>query len=174
MEYACVCSGYSTNIYNAREMSEEEVPAAAAEPGTEPASEPPPMEGGEQPPAPEGTEESKPKYRPSRDPDRPLKFRYWSRPTNLQYKYLYDYRHNYYSDVIDYLDNRSRGIKSDIPRPQTWAERALRTYTNPKKSEALAKRQKDVELLNNIRASNFLYQYHTKDYLYRKYPALTL
>lgn len=40
---------------------------------------------------------------------------------------MYDYRHNYYDDVIDYLDKKDRGIKSDIPKPQTWAERVLRT-----------------------------------------------
>jgi hypothetical protein len=40
---------------------------------------------------------------------------------------MYDYRHNYYNDVIDYLDKRQTGIKTEIPRPQTWAERVLRT-----------------------------------------------
>lgn len=49
------------------------------------------------------------------------------RPRFLQYNYMYDYRLNYYDDVIDYLDKKDRGIKSDIPKPQTWAERVLRT-----------------------------------------------
>jgi hypothetical protein len=40
---------------------------------------------------------------------------------------MYDYRLNYYDDVIDYLDKKDRGIKSEIPKPQTWAERVLRT-----------------------------------------------
>lgn len=49
------------------------------------------------------------------------------RPKFLQYDYMYDYRHNYYGDVIDYLDKKDRGITAEIPRPQTWAERVLRT-----------------------------------------------
>lgn len=39
---------------------------------------------------------------------------------------MYDYRLNYYDDVIDYMDKKDRGIKVDIPKPQTWAERVLR------------------------------------------------
>lgn len=48
-------------------------------------------------------------------------------PQFLQYNYMYDYRVNYYDDVINYLDRRSRGVATEIPRPQTWAERVLRT-----------------------------------------------
>lgn len=51
------------------------------------------------------------------------------RPRFLQYNYMYDYRHNYYNDVIDYLDMRNRGLKPEVPRAQTWAERVLRTHT---------------------------------------------
>lgn len=40
---------------------------------------------------------------------------------------MYDYRLNYYDDIIDYLDKKDRGIKSEPPKPQTWAERVLRT-----------------------------------------------
>lgn len=40
---------------------------------------------------------------------------------------MYDYRHNYYGDVIDYLDKKDRGINVEPPKPQTWAERVLRT-----------------------------------------------
>lgn len=39
---------------------------------------------------------------------------------------MYDYRLNYYDDVIDYLDKKDRGIKAETPRPQIWAERVLR------------------------------------------------
>ncbi|GLH05224.1 Flightin [Gryllus bimaculatus] len=133
----------------------------------------PALEGAEAPPAeapaPASTQAQVSK---SRDPNRPLTFRYWSRPTHLQYKYLYDYRHNYYNDVIDYLDRRSRGLTREIPRPQTWAERALRTYMSSS-SEASARRQKDIELLSSIRSSNYSYQYHSRDYLIRRYPALS-
>lgn len=41
---------------------------------------------------------------------------------------MYDYRHNYYDDVISYLDKRQKGINCELPRPQTWAERVLRTH----------------------------------------------
>lgn len=40
---------------------------------------------------------------------------------------MYDYRHNYYDDVIDYLDQRQKGLNREIPRAQSWAERVLRT-----------------------------------------------
>jgi len=56
------------------------------------------------------------------DPDRLMLCKHWIRPKFLQYKYLYDYRTNYYNDVIDFLDKRQRGLSREIPRPQTWAE----------------------------------------------------
>lgn len=42
---------------------------------------------------------------------------------------MYDYRTNYYNDVIEYLDKRAKGVNCEIPRAQTWAERVLRTHT---------------------------------------------
>ncbi|XP_075229962.1 uncharacterized protein LOC142329348 isoform X2 [Lycorma delicatula] len=57
-------------------------------------------------------------------------YRHWIRPRFLQYNYIYNYRKNYYDDVIDYLDKRNKGYFIDTPRAQTWAERALRTYTH--------------------------------------------
>ncbi|KAJ8897120.1 hypothetical protein PR048_002466 [Dryococelus australis] len=109
------------------------------------------------------------------DPNKPIYFRYWKRPTHLQYKYLHDYRYNYYDDVIDYLDKRTRGLARDLPRPQTWAERALRTSLYPTKYyEAPYQRLKDWELLHQIRAINNYYHYHKYDYITRRYPALLL
>ncbi|XP_055609775.1 flightin isoform X2 [Uranotaenia lowii] len=61
-------------------------------------------------------------------------YKHWVRPRFLQYSYMYDYRQNYYDDVIDYLDSRSRGIQREIPRPQYWAERVLRTEKKQPKS----------------------------------------
>lgn len=110
----------------------------------------------------------------TRDPNRTILFRHWNRPTYLQYKYLYDYRHNYYDDVIDYLDRKTKGLNRDIPRAQTWAERVLRTYTKDTKSAAFQGRNKDIELLKSIRASNSYYCFHSRNYLIRKYPALGL
>lgn len=54
-------------------------------------------------------------------------YRFSSRPKFLQYRYMYDYRQNYYDDVLEYLDKRQKGIESDLPRPQYWAERVIRT-----------------------------------------------
>jgi hypothetical protein len=110
----------------------------------------------------------------SRDPNRRILFKHWSRPTSLQYNYIYDYRHNYYDDVIDYLDRKTKGLNRDIPRAQTWAERVLRTYTKDTKSAAFQSRHRDMELLNSIRASNSFYRLHNRDYLIKRYPALGL
>ncbi|XP_071444841.1 flightin [Hetaerina americana] len=146
--------------------AEEGAPAEAADA--------PPLEGGEAAPPAEGEapppqDETPPPPRP-RDPNRPIYFRVWSRPKHLQYSYLYDYRHNYYDDVIDYLDRRSRGTSSpDIPRPQTWAERALRTYTQ--KSRSTHERSKDDELLSRIRMSNYNYHYHTREFFNRTHSS---
>jgi hypothetical protein len=107
-----------------------------------------------------------------RDPNRRILFKHWSRPMSLQYNYIYDYRHNYYNDVIDYLDRKTKGLNRDIPRAQTWAERVLRTYTKDTKSAAFQSRHRDIELLNSIRASNSFYRLHNRDYLVKKYPAL--
>uniref|UniRef100_A0A1B0CEI2 Putative flightin n=1 Tax=Lutzomyia longipalpis TaxID=7200 RepID=A0A1B0CEI2_LUTLO len=72
---------------------------------------------------------------------KPIKWnRHWVRPQFLQYNYMYDYRTNYYDDVIEYLDKKNRGLKPEVPRAQTWAERVLRTHTrrlialNPKEN----------------------------------------
>uniref|UniRef100_A0A1A9W7K1 Flightin n=1 Tax=Glossina brevipalpis TaxID=37001 RepID=A0A1A9W7K1_9MUSC len=54
-------------------------------------------------------------------------YKHWVRPKFLQYKYMYNYRTNYYDDVIDYLNKKQVGVSREIPRAQTWAERVLRT-----------------------------------------------
>lgn len=94
-------------------------------------------------------------------------------PVRLQYAYLYDYRHNYYDDVIDYLDKRQRGIHRSIPTAQTWAERALRTYNvRNKTTEDFHKREQDITLLSDIRTSSRFYRYHSKDYYTTKYMSI--
>lgn len=109
-----------------------------------------------------------------RDPNRTILYRYWKRPTSFQYDYNYDYRRNYYNDVIDYLDTKVRGLNREIPRAQTWAERVLRTYARDKKSAAYQRRHTDLDLLNSIRNSTNHYKIHSRDYLNRRYPALGL
>ena len=108
------------------------------------------------------------------DPNRTIIYRYWNRPTSFQYDYNYDYRRNYYNDVIDYLDTKVRGLNREIPRAQTWAERVLRTYTKDKKSAAYQRRHTDLDLLHSIRNSTNHYLIHSRDYLNRRYPSLGL
>ncbi|KAF5295465.1 hypothetical protein FQR65_LT10453 [Abscondita terminalis] len=104
------------------------------------------------------------------DPDKLLLFKHWIRPKFLQYNYLYDYRHNYYDDVIDYLDKRQRGLNRDIPRAQTWAERALRTYTNKSnRDEYFKKSVDDLKLVTNTKLSGSFFRYHSRQYVYRRY-----
>ncbi|KAF5292111.1 hypothetical protein FQA39_LY14066 [Lamprigera yunnana] len=108
------------------------------------------------------------------DPDKLLIFKHWIRPKFLQYNYLYDYRHNYYDDVIDYLDKRQRGLNRDIPRAQTWAERALRTYTNKTKlDDYYRKTEDDLKLVTNSKLSGSFYHFHSKRYVYKKYFSIS-
>ncbi|KAB0796681.1 hypothetical protein PPYR_10742 [Photinus pyralis] len=104
------------------------------------------------------------------DPDKLLLFKHWIRPKFLQYNYLYNYRRNYYDDVIDYLDKRQRGLSRDVPRAQTWAERALRTYTDKHNREDYYKRSaSDIKLVTNSKLSGTFHRYHSKQYVYRRY-----
>ncbi|KAK5642868.1 hypothetical protein RI129_009035 [Pyrocoelia pectoralis] len=116
------------------------------------------------------SEESPPEAVEYLDPDKLLIFKHWIRPKFLQYNYLYNYRHNYYDDVIDYLDKRQRGLSRDVPRAQTWAERALRTYTNKFNREEYFKQSADdTKLVTNSKLSGSFHRYHSKQYVYRRY-----
>ncbi|KAF4519562.1 hypothetical protein B566_EDAN004766, partial [Ephemera danica] len=179
------CSAYSTSDSeqtmddeadpwgDSEETPAEAPPAAAAEGGDAPA-----LEGGEGAPA-EGApagdapvEEAAPPPPRPRDPNKPIYFKYFNRKTHLNYNYLYDYRHSYYDDVIKYLDARQRHGSSrvDIPKPQTWAERALRTY--PERIRTTQEVHKDSELLSRIRNSNQAYYYHSREYVNRRHSGL--
>ncbi|KAJ6644144.1 Flightin [Pseudolycoriella hygida] len=109
---------------------------------------------------------------PQEDPNRPRPlqlYRHWVRPKFLQYRYMYDYRTNYYDDVIDYLDKRGRGVNREVPRAQTWAERVLRTHTNPSALEYYKGQQKeDKHLIQTIAATIRTHNYHTKAYENRR------
>ena len=92
------------------------------------------------------------------------------RPRSAYYSYLYDYQRNYYDDVIDYLDRRKKGIYRDIPRPQTWAERALRTYTQKYGITENAMRSRDdYDLLHRVHFGRLMHDYHTKDYFAKRF-----
>ncbi|XP_054274889.1 flightin-like [Macrosteles quadrilineatus] len=110
---------------------------------------------------------------PPKEPRRKLVFRHWIRPTFLNYHYIYDYRHNYYDDVIDYLDRRQHGLTREMPRAQTWAERALRTYTfkpNPNQyvyyTAFKKERHYSYKVAHTYRAE------HTEDFFRRKYKSV--
>lgn len=88
---------------------------------------------------------------------------HWNRPKCHLYEYNYDYGSNYYKGMIDYLDKRSSGYRLSPPKAQSWAERALKTYTE--KREARGKgngNDPDVQLLYNIRSNVRKYTVHSK------------
>ncbi|XP_026472570.1 flightin-like [Ctenocephalides felis] len=95
-------------------------------------------------------------------------FKHWVRPKTQQYHYINDYMRNYYDDVLDYLDKRQKGLRVPPPRPQYWAERALRTYLNKSSSYKQAEIE-DTILRSHIRTDNRFYQAHYKGYNERRY-----
>lgn len=95
------------------------------------------------------------------------------RPKFLQYNYLYKYRHNYYDDVIDYLDKRQRGLAPDVPRAQTWAERVLRSSNSKSSREEYFRRAaNDTKLISNSHFSGAFYHYHSRQYVNRHYSSV--
>lgn len=96
---------------------------------------------------------------------------HWVRPLFLNYDYLYQYRQNYYNDVIDYLNHRQKGLFREPPRAQEWAERAMRTYDtmNTDKSH---KRSSDMGIITNMRHTSRHYSYHTRAYYSLKYQKI--
>jgi hypothetical protein len=152
----------------------EETPAEAP---AAPAAEGVPALEGEGAPAAEGGEaaaaaEEAPAAPRPRDPNRPILCKYFNRKRNLNYSYLYDYRHSYYDDVIKYLDDRQHGKALDLPRPQTWAERALRTY--PDRIRSVRDTTKDTDLIQRIRTGNQAYYYHSREYVNRRHSGTYL
>lgn len=93
------------------------------------------------------------------------------RPKFLQYNYMYDYRHNYYDDVINYLDRRNHGMAVEKPRAQTWAERVLRTYLSKPRHGPL-NAGKDTALLRAVSTGSRFHRYHSKSIISRKYSKL--
>ncbi|KAM7356638.1 flightin [Cochliomyia hominivorax] len=98
-------------------------------------------------------------------------YKHWVRPKFLQYKYMYNYRTNYYDDVIDYLDKKQVGVLRDIPRAQTWAERVLRTsYSSGRGLDSYESSiKRDKHLVQTLAASIRQHNYHTKAYINQKY-----
>ncbi|CAO1370660.1 unnamed protein product [Diamesa serratosioi] len=104
-------------------------------------------------------------------------YKHWVRPRFLQYNYMYDYRLNYYDDVIDYLDKKDRGIKAETPRPQVWAERVLRNLKDKPATANLDAYEAEHKSKNSnlkITITNQInsYNYHSKSYTNRKYASI--
>ena len=73
--------------------------------------------------------------------------------------------------MIDYLNDRSSGLKPELPKPLNWAERALRTYSEKREASSRnVKTNKDLELLHTLSSSAHTYNVHRKTYI-RKYTA---
>ncbi|XP_012061453.1 PREDICTED: flightin [Atta cephalotes] len=96
---------------------------------------------------------------------------HWVRPLFLNYAYLYDYRKNYYDDVIDYLNSKQKGIHRELPRAQEWAERAIRTY-DQKNIDKSFKRSSDMKYITNMTFTGRHYSYHTRAYYSLKYQKI--
>ncbi|XP_046824901.1 flightin [Vespa crabro] len=96
---------------------------------------------------------------------------HWVRPLFLNYDYLYDYRKNYYDDVIDYLDQRQKGLYREPPRAQEWAERAMRTY-DQKNLDKSIKRSADMKYITKMIVTPRHYSYHTRAYYSLKYQRI--
>ncbi|XP_055689764.1 flightin isoform X1 [Lutzomyia longipalpis] len=120
---------------------------------------------------------------------KPIKWnRHWVRPQFLQYNYMYDYRTNYYDDVIEYLDKKNRGLKPEVPRAQTWAERVLRTHTRiddvynymsdyrskhrPVFECCTPMKKGDSKLIQTLSSSIKAHNYHSRAYISRKYSSI--
>ncbi|XP_026499359.2 flightin [Vanessa tameamea] len=138
--------------------------AATAAPAAEGAAPDQPKAEEAEPPPPENITQGT-------DPKR-LVCKHWVRPKFFQYNYLYDYQRNYYDDIINYMDKRNHGIPVEKPTPQTWGERALRTYLSKGYSYSTKKYSKDTTLLRHISVGAKFQRAHTKSLISRKYSKL--
>lgn len=96
---------------------------------------------------------------------------HWVRPLYLNYRYIYDYRQNYYNDVIDYMNKRNKGLYRETPRAQEWSERCMRTY-DEKNLDKSHKRSSDMGILTGYKPVIHHYSYHTRAYYSLKYQKI--
>ncbi|OXU29854.1 hypothetical protein TSAR_003024 [Trichomalopsis sarcophagae] len=96
---------------------------------------------------------------------------HWVRPLVLNYRYIYDYRQNYYNDVIDWMNKRNKGLYRETPRAQEWAERVMRTY-DEKNLDKSHKRSSDMGILTSCKPVVRHYSYHTRAYYSLKYQKI--
>ncbi|XP_076272645.1 flightin isoform X2 [Rhynchophorus ferrugineus] len=160
--------------------------SAATEPDPEPTPPPKPAggakaaAGGQKAAAPAGGKAPKKDDRPEAepesdylDPDKLLLFKHWIRPRYLQYKYIYDYRRSYYDNVLEAIESRRKGYRTNIPRPQTWAERVLRTHSDPfHKLESFDRYLEDVKLVTRSEVSGRIYSQYNCESFNKRYLKL--
>ncbi|VEN44551.1 unnamed protein product [Callosobruchus maculatus] len=151
-----------------KKAAEEEAPPPA---GEAPAGEgEAPAEGGE------GEAEKPPEEAEEAeylDPNKLILFKHWIRPRFLQYKCIYDYRKNYYDDVMEALNSRCRGVRRNIPPAQTWAERMCRLRADPLyRVDRFDRFLDDVKLVTKSEISGSFYNYYSKEQFNRRYSKL--
>ena len=90
----------------------------------------------------------------------------WKRPKSHLYEYNYDYGSNYYRSMINYLDARNGGERGlERPGPETWGERALKSYLERAyRKDHMREPGPDEQLLYHIRRSCSSYIHHAKSY----------
>ncbi|CAG0920353.1 unnamed protein product [Notodromas monacha] len=94
---------------------------------------------------------------------------HWKRPKSHLYEYNFDYGSNYYKSMINYIDERNKyGSNPEVPKPQSWEERALKSYLErAKREKELKGNTYDAQLMTSIRRSSSMYFQHTKNYARR-------
>ncbi|XP_058797390.1 flightin [Phymastichus coffea] len=103
----------------------------------------------------------------------PPKYTYhWVRPLFLNYGYIYDYRQNYYNDVIDWMNKRNKGLSREEPRAEEWPERALRMYDSKNVTNRSYKRCSDMRILTGYKPKIRHYSYHTRAYYSLRYQKI--
>ncbi|VVC86267.1 flightin [Leptidea sinapis] len=111
--------------------------------------------------------------KPENQKDKRLVCKHWVRPKFSTYNYLYEFQKNYYDDLIHYIDRRNRGLPVERPVPQTWGERALRTYLSQSYNYDIARTaREDKYLLHHISVGAKFQRAHTKSLISRKYSNL--
>lgn len=73
--------------------------------------------------------------------------------------------------MIDYLNQRQKGLYREPPRAQEWAERAMRTY-DQKNQDKSFKQLSDMKYITNMRLTSRHYSYHTRAYYSLKYQKI--
>jgi len=103
---------------------------------------------------------------PQGPPEPKLRWSKWERPKSHIYDYNYGYFNNYYSGVLDQLDERNLSHKyyQIKPQPEEWAVRSSRMYKSMKDQRLAGTAKNDVELLHKNRHLQKAYFVHSKEF----------